>query len=146
MKIKFKTIFIVLVFLGIYYVMSWTILYIATKSEDLLVAYGLPILFGSVVGISLLAIFTHDHIIKIAKYIEKKEAKVEQAWLKRFARLGKLMSTVLIGMFGGPILGALTIKLLLPKVGYKYPLIVFINILSSLFHISVLRGTIGQFI
>lgn len=143
MKKRFKYAVSIAIFLGIYYVSSWGILFIATKSDNLLVSFGLPLVFGTCVGAFLLYIFNHDNAIKIAKFLEDKERKVEQKWLKRFAKTSKFVASIAIATFGGPILGALTVRILLPKYKYRYFVMFLGNLISTIYFILFLKGTLG---
>jgi tetrahydromethanopterin S-methyltransferase subunit G len=131
---------LVIALLFVHSAISWVILILATHTKDLFLAYIPPFLFGVASTLFFLYIFNHDDVIKVAKYLEVKEKKVEKTWLKRFAKTGKVISTLLIGIFLGPIVAALTIKLLLPKYKGKYALIVLINLFSTAYFVSVLKG------
>lgn len=137
---------IVGIILATHSILGWFVLLLATKSGTFIFSFGLPLSFGILSGMVFLYIFNHDKVIRIARLIEEKEEKIEERWLKHFAHSGKLASCFLMGMIGGPVLAALTIRLLLPKFKHKYSLVTAVVIVNTIFYVGFLKGTLGLII
>lgn len=142
MKKKYKYILLVFLVLGIHTATSWSVLLIATSSSNFLLFFILPFIYGALTGLVFFYLFSHDKVVKIAKLIEEKEQKIEKKWLKRFAHSGKLLTTLIIGVFGGPILCALTVKLFYSRSRYKYVILLTANLLSTIYFVLVLKGVV----
>ena len=136
-------VFLVGILLVMHGIGSWGILvFSSAHSQSFIEAYIPPFIYGIASTIFFLYVFSHDDVIKVAKYLEEKERKAERAWLKRFAKAGKVGATALIGMLLGTILFALSIKLLLPKYRYKYILIFIVIAISTFYYVAVLKGAV----
>ncbi len=140
---KIKDYLIVAFILAVHGLLGWFILLVAAKSSTVFFSFGLPLAYGVLSGLFFLYIFNHDKIIRIARLIEEKEEKIEERWLKHFAHSGKLISCFLMGMIGGPVLAALTIRLLLPRFKHKYLLVTIVVIVDTFFYVGFLKGTLG---
>jgi len=145
MKIKIPVYLKVAVLLSGYTVLSWVVLGFGAAANNLILAFGAPIIFGAAIGTGFLYIFSHDKSFRLARIIEEKEKKSEKKWLNIFSHFGKNLASVLVGFFGGPLLAALTIAILLPRAKYKYFLVALINIPSSIFYIGLAKGTFLYF-
>lgn len=131
--------------LAVHGLISWALLFVAGKSTHGFVTWALPMSWGIFSGVLFLYIFRHDKVIRIARVLEEKEEAAEKRWLKHFAKSGKVASSLFIGLLAGPILGALTIQILLPRYKYKYLLIVIIQIVSTIFYVSISKGAFHIF-
>ena len=140
---RIKDLLVVGVILAIHGTLGWLLLLVATKSNNPYLSWALPLLYGVFSGLIFLYIFNHDKVIKIARIIEEKEEKIEEKWLKHFARSGKFITVFLMGMVGGPVLAALTVHLLLRRFRHKYILVTIIIVLNTIFYIGFLKGTLG---
>jgi hypothetical protein len=126
--------------LAAYFIVGNIILIKAILSDNILLSYGAPFVYGVMASILFLFIFSHEDFFKFAKEIEKKEERAEKRWLKIFSQTGKVVSTIGIGTIGGPILSALTARLLLNRKPYKYLLVALISIPSTILYVSVYLG------
>lgn len=127
----------------IYSILSKAVFASSLIRSNLIESLLYPMVFGMVSSCVFLYIFSHDDFIKIAKEIEKKEERSEKSWLKRMRHTSKIVSTLIIGTLAGPILSAFTTRILLINYKYKYPLVVFINIPSTLFSVGLAKELIS---
>lgn len=132
-----------LLVLAAYFVLGNTLLIRFSLSDDPLLFFGMPFLYGAVSAIVFLYIFSHEEFFRFAKDLKKKEMKVEKKWLKRFARLGRASTTLLIGAAGGPLLGALTARLIIRTTWHRYLLVLLANIPSTVITVGVAKGAIS---
>lgn len=126
--------------LAAYTASSWFVLGVAIALDNVFVALGVALAFGMLVSILFLFIFSHKSVFKFARIIEKRERKMEKKWLKMFSRFGKPAASALIAFVGGPLPGALTVALLMPKAKYRYLFVALINIPSAVFYVGSARG------
>ena len=129
--------------IAIHSVLSWGVLLVSAKSDLVIFSIGLPFVYGIFSGIIFLFIFTHDRILKFARLLEEREEHVEKRFLKSFAHHGRILTSVAIGVFGGPILGALTVRMLLTRYPYKYGVVILSSLISTSFYVFFLQGTLG---
>lgn len=131
----------------------WLVYTFATKAlfikaiflRNAVLAYMILSLVSAVFAILFLFLFNHKDFFKFAKLIERKEMKKEKKWLKRFSRFGRSFTVLLIGIAAGPLLAALTAKLLLADKVRGYFLVSVASILSTLVWLGVARGVISVF-
>jgi hypothetical protein len=100
---------------------------------------------GGLTGIILLFFFLHDDSFQTARELERKEAKIEKKWLRRFSHSGKIFTVVAIETISGPIFGALTVRILMPKYKYKYVLVALANIPSAFFYVFVVKSILNVY-
>ncbi len=115
-------------------------LYGVSKSTPAIVAFSVNILFSAFFAIIFLYIFSHEDFFKFGREIEKKNLKKEKKWLDRLKHHGKIATATLIGMLGGPLFAALTLRLLLPRLPSKYILVGAIAVLSAALALAIGRG------
>jgi len=99
-----------------------------------------PFLFGSVVSVIFLYLFNHEDFFHFIKEIEKEEEKKEKNYLKKYARFGKIIACLVVGAIGGPIFSALTIRFLLGRIWYRYLVLVFSGVLSTIASVGIAKG------
>ena len=128
--------------LVIYYAFSRIIFLRSLVSPNPLINIGGPAVYGAIASIVFLYLFSHEDFFAFAKIIEKKEKKAERKWLHRLHHHGKSATTVAIGTFGGPILGALSARLLLNNHSsrFRYALLVLTSIPSTFFSMGIAKG------
>ena len=144
---KLKSIHLQVALVLIFYLLvSNTIFLKAAIHRNVLISFALPMIFGGLASAIFLYLFSHEDFFYFAQALQKKQMRVEQRWLRRFQRFGKSFTTLGIGTLGGPILGALTARLLLNQEKYKYHLVVFSAIPSTFFWMSLTRGAFGIFL
>ncbi len=112
------------------------------RTEEVLTSYLLNIVLSIFFGSMFLYFFSHEDFFKFAKEIENKNVKKEKQWEHKLLHHGKLVTAILIGIATGPLIGALSVRLLLPRNKYKYLLISFSSALGSAFWLGVARGVI----
>lgn len=130
---------------AVYFVLGNTILIGFLNHPDPLVSIGAPMLYGAVMSVLFLYLFSHDDFFHFARKIEERQMVKEKKLVKRFAGLGKLSASFAIAIVGGPILGALAFRLLLRRVAAKYVLLIIANVPSTLFTIAITKGVINVF-
>ena len=79
------------------------------------------------------------------KEVEEVEKRKEKKLIKKFLHHGKILAILIITTIGGPIFGALTIRLLLPKYKYSFALLATGNILSTILGVGLAKGIILGF-
>lgn len=134
---------VAVVFILIYLFFANLIVVKFSTNDNHLVAFGVPMLYGGLTSVLFLYLFSHEDFFNFAKEIEKGQMKKEKKWLSRFSHFSKITTTFLMAMVGGPILGALTARLLLSRTGYGYALLLLANLPSTLLTVSVARGTLS---
>lgn len=135
-----------LIFFVLYTIISKAIFIKSVTLTNIHAAFFIPYFYGVLCGIVFLYLFNHEDFFHFMKDIEKKEKKEEESLLKRFLHYGKVASVLIIATVGGPVLSALTIRLLLNKFWYKYLLIALGNITSTILAVSLARGALSLFI
>jgi len=128
--------------LVLYYTLSRVVFLSSLASQNVLVTFGGPMVYGAIAGATFLYIFSHEDFFAFAKIIEKKEKQAEKRWLKRLHHHGKSATALAVGTFGGPILGALTAQLLLRAHSnrFRYALVLFSSIPSTFFSMGIAKG------
>jgi len=101
--------------------------------------------YGSLAGLVFLYLFSHEDFFPLAREIEKEEEKKEEKWLKRLKHHGKIFVCLMIGALGGPVLGALSVRLLLHRhhFWYKYGIVVFSDLISTVISLGLVKGFVG---
>jgi cytochrome c biogenesis protein CcdA len=131
--------------LVLYLIVSKTVFFGALTHQNIFISFLAPLIFGSLAGLVFLYLFGHENFFPFAREIEREEKKDEKKWQKIFSHHGKSFISIAIGIIGGPILGALAIRLLIHKRNFwrKYLLILISEIISTFFYIGVLKGLSG---
>lgn len=98
------------------------------------------LVFGTLSTFAFLYLFSHkDFFHFIAKFEKEEEAK-EQKYLGKFSHYGKILACMLVGVVGGPIFLALTIRFLFSKYQNRY-LIAFLSVLiPTLIQVAIAKG------
>ena len=127
------------IFLIVYALASHFILLESAAFHNFFLAFLIPSLTGIIGSVVLLYLFSHEDFFKFARFIEVKEREYEKKWLKRLVHSGKIFASFAMGIIGGPIFGALTVRLLLKNYKYRYPLVAAINIPSALIYVGLMK-------
>lgn len=131
-----------IIFLIIYNILSKTIFIKSVLSHELLINFFGPYLFGTISACIFLYLLSHEDFFHFIKEVEREEKSKEKKLLKKFVHHGKILTVLLITLLSGPIFGALTIRLILPKYKYGYYLLIFGNIFSTILAVSVAKGLV----
>lgn len=131
----------------VYLVFSKINLISSAASRYLWVSFLGPFIFGSLAGLVFLYLFSHEDFFPIAREIEKKEKKAEQRWQERLSHHGKVFICFFVGAVTSPVLCALAVRLLIHKhkFWYKYAIIFFAEIVSTVLNVGLLKGLIKIF-
>lgn len=129
-----------LVFLAIYIIFAKILYFYFVANFSLVASYIVIGLFSCLFGVVYLYLFSHEDFFRFAKLIELKERKQEEWWLHFFTHTGKFVTATIIGVLLGPILAALSVRILYPRFAYKYWLVIFICALSDIFWVSFGKG------
>lgn len=100
-------------------------------------AYILNIFFSMVFGFLFLYFFSHEDFFKFACEIERKNTKKEKKWEHKLIHFGKIITSIIIGVLSGPLIGALAVRFIKPK--YKYLVIGLSSALSSVLWLGLVR-------
>jgi len=128
------------IFLLFYFIVSHIVFVRSLLQGNLFIMFLVPTIMGSIAGMIFLFLFNHEDFFKFAKIIEKRQEKREKKWLLKFRHSGKIVTSFALGIIGGPVLTALTVRILLKRYKYRYPLVAIINIPSALFSIAIAKG------
>lgn len=131
--------------LGGYFVLSKINLVHALSNRNMIFSLLQIYLFGIFFASLFLFIFSHDKFFPVAREMEKEEKKKEKKYLEKYRHHGKILTTFIIGMIGGPVFSSLTARLLLKNYTFKYLLIIIANIPSTIFTFCIARGFIHIF-
>ena len=144
-KVKTLRFFKAVALLVVYFLVSNTI-FIRSVSQEVFLAYGFPMIFGMLTSLMFLYLFEHEDFFKFAKELEKLEEAREKKFVARFSRHSRLFTTVAIGVVCGPVFSALSAHLLVPKYRYKYLLVMFISVPSTILWVGGARGLFNFFL
>lgn len=126
--------------LAVYLILSKLIFVRAMVDKNVINSFLWPFIFGSFATIIFLYLFSHEDFFHFISDLEKKEEPKEKTLLKRYYHHGKVMTTILVGTFGGPIFAALTARLLIPRFRYKYLVVIISVALSTISGMGVAKG------
>ena len=126
--------------LAIYFVCGNLILWSSVFREGFFPTYVPTMLYGAISSAAFLFIFSHEDFFKFAKVIEKIEEKMEKRWLGFLSHAGRVFTSFIVGTLTGAVLGALTIRFLLPKASYRYLLAFLVGALSGIFVTTSISG------
>jgi len=144
-KLKIKIVHLEALVLVVFYLFfSKVFLVHSAFSKNNLLTFLIPFVYGSLAGLVFLYLFSHEDFFPVAREIEKEEEKKEEKWLKKLRHRGKLFTSLVIGAFGGPIPGALFVRLLLHKHNfwYKYSIVVFSDLISTVISLGLAKGLV----
>lgn len=140
-KFKFKSIHIQAVLVLILYnIISKANLAHAFIRSDFLISFLQVYGFGVLATFAFLYLFSHEDFFTFARELERNEERGERKYLHKFKHLGKLLATIAIGIIGGPIFLALTLRLFFHKHKIQYALIFLIIFISTLFGFGAIKG------
>lgn len=115
-----------------YFVLSKVNLAHALSSKNTIFAFWQIYLFGIFFACLFLFLFSHEKFFPVAREIEKEEEKKEKKYISKYLHHGKVLATFLIGVIGGPVFSSLTARLLINNLWYKYLIVIFANIPSTI--------------
>lgn len=131
-----------IIFLIIYFLISKLIFLQALISQNILVTFISPMVFGALSGVIFLYLFSHEDFFRFAKIIETKRKKSEKKLEHVFIKFGKIIATFFIGTIGGPIFAGLSARVLIPEFYFKYLVVVLSAVPSTIFTMGVTKGAI----
>lgn len=134
-----------IIFLIGYFLISKAVTLHAFTYVNLIISFMQIYLFGTLFGVFLLYLLSHDKFFPLAKAIEKEENTTEKSLLKKYLHHGKILAVIIIGSFAGPVFSALTARILLNKFFYKYLLIILSNIPATFITLGLGKGFINIF-
>lgn len=133
---NFKTIFVVI----FYTLISYLVMFSCVAQPNLILSFLISIIFNLVSTTVFLYLFTNKKTSNFAKKIEQSKKKNQQKYLEKFLRFGKFLTCIILSFIGGPILLALTIKLIFNKSSHKYLIAVIACTISTFIFISFSKG------
>jgi hypothetical protein len=128
-----------------YFIVSKINLAHALQNKNTTFTFLQTYLFGIFFACIFLFIFSHDKFLPVAKEIEKEEEVKEKRYLKKYIHHGKVLATFLIGVIGGPVFSSLTARLLINNHWYKYLVIIFANIPSTILTTGIGKSLVTIF-
>lgn len=127
----------------IYLVVSKIVFVNFVINKNILVAFFGPYIFGVLTSFMFLYLFSHEDFFHFMKEVEKKEKKKENEYLKKYKHLGKIAAVMVIGTIGGTILAALTVRLLLAHLKYRYLVLLIAMFFSTIFTVGIAKGLLN---
>ena len=107
---------------------------------DSATGYILVSAYAVLFSVVFLYLFSHEDLFRFARIIEKRERHNDKKWLVNLVSAGKFTGTTIAGVMGGPVLGALAVKIFYGQKTYKYWLVAMIGFVNGLFWLSLVRG------
>lgn len=135
-----------ILFIVVYSIVAKYLYFRALYHTNLVTTYIIPYVFGVSATLVFLFLFSHADFFHFVKEIEKTEDKKERAFLKKFLHYGKILATVFIGVVGGPVFLALTIRILLKRFTHKYLLIFFTILVAVAVSVGLVKQVISLFV
>lgn len=135
-KPNIKNISIIVIYIGLSYLVT---LY-CIAHPNIILSFLISLIFGLVSTAVFLYLFIHQDSSDFVKKLEQSEKKNQKKYLKKFLRFGKFLACIIMSLIGGPILLALTVKLLFAKSSHKYRIAFIVCTLSTVIFISLSKG------
>lgn len=129
-----------------FFILTSVIVVFAGITESIVLAFSIPIILGVFFSLMFYYVFSHEDAFPFARELESTQRRAEKKWLKMLPKLGKTATSVLLGILGGPILNAFSVRFLLPNYGGKYLLLILTGALSGIFVVSLVRGIFGSIV
>lgn len=118
-------------------------LIVLPKAFNLYFAFITNTIFDILFGVIFLYLFSHEDFFKFARQIERENQEKEGKLIKKFKHFGKIFSSLAATVIGGPMIGALAVRFLLPKYQYRYLLIGLFSALSATIWLGIGKGLIS---
>lgn len=134
-----------ILFLIVYNILSKTLFVKFVLSNNYFINFLGPYIFGVLAGSVFLYLLKHEDFFHFMKEVEEVEKHKEKKLIKKFLHHGKILAILIITTIGGPIFGALTIRLLLPRYKYSIALLSVGNIFSTILGVSLAKGIVLGF-
>lgn len=129
-----------LLFTLAYYGISKFVFIESVANKNLLISFIGPFSFGVVSCLVFLYLFSHEDFFHFIKSLEKKENGKEKKFLKKYYHHSRIFASILIGVIGGTLFLALTVRFLINRFSYKYIVIVVASFLSTLVSVGIAKG------
>jgi len=129
-----------------YYVISNIIFIKAILSPNPIVYFMVPFIFTSAAAITFLYMFSHEKFFAFAREIEKRQLKMEKKLTKRFSHNSKVVTVLAAAVVGGPVLAALTARMLMNDVANKYAVMLLTNIPATIWAVASAKGVTTLFL
>jgi hypothetical protein len=102
-----------------------------------------PFIFGFSSAQIFFYLFSHEDFFSFMGLLEKEERRQENDYLAKFSKYGKFIATVIIGMVGGPMFLALSVRFLFHKRSNGFLIIFLVTLIDTIFTVSVAKGLIS---
>ncbi len=134
-----------LLFLVVYTIIANYVFFRSVASDSLVINFLTPFFFGIISGCVFLYLLRHEDFFHFMKEVEDIERKTEKKYINKFINKGRLLASVLVIVIGGPILGAIAIRLLLPRYANWFLVLFAGNVISTIFSVSFAKGLFTAF-
>lgn len=111
--------------------------------SNLLLTFFVPLVFGIISSSLFLFLFAHQDFFPFITNLEKAEKKSEEKYLSKFLQYGKFITALLVGIVGGPIFLALTIRILFKESENRYLVANIVATISTFLWIASAKGLLG---
>ena len=129
-----------LLVLVVYFSVSKIVFVHSLLNKNLFNSFLFPFVFGVIASFVFFFLFNHDDFFHFIKEIENAEKKKEKKYVRSFKHWGKVATAVIAGTVGGPILSALSVRLLLRRNKFRFVFLILNSVLSTVWTTSVLKG------
>ena len=123
-----------------FFVLSNIIILHSLTTPYIWLAYGIPMAIGSVSSVSFFYLFTHEETFPFARFIERRQKKLEKRWLRYLPKTGKIATVLMLGIVGGPLLAAFSAQVLIPSYKYRYETLMLVGFVSGFLVIAAAKG------
>ncbi|KKR73214.1 MAG: hypothetical protein UU16_C0027G0004 [Candidatus Woesebacteria bacterium GW2011_GWA2_40_7] len=117
-------------FVVVYFLISNLFVVKFITNPNIYISFFSSLIFGSVSVFAFLYLFSHQNFLPFFKNLQGSQDKKEKKYLKSYIKYGKFLACIIVGILGGPIFLALTIRFLFPRSKNKY-LIGFVSTFVS---------------
>lgn len=129
-----------ILFLLFYTILSKFIFVKSIISDSYAVNFFGPYIYGVIAGSVFLYLFSHEDFFHFIKDLKKQQKKKEDKYIKKYIHYGKVLCSLVVATLGGPVFSALTVRLLLNRVWFKYVLVAIGNIPSTIIAVAMGKG------
>ncbi len=135
-KLNFRNISIIIT----YIVLSYLIMLFCIAHPDTILSFLIALTFNLISTAIFLYLFINQNSSSFVKKLEQTQKKNQKKYLQKFLRFGKFIASIILSFIGGPLLLALTVKLLFDNSHHKYSIAIIACIISTTIFISFSKG------
>jgi len=123
-----------------YLLVSKIVFFKFVTSQSIALSFLGPLVFGVITSFIFLYLFSHEDFFYFIREVERKEQKKEGEYLRKYKHFGKIAAVLIIGVIGGTIFAALTVRLLFVHYKYRYLILLVTMLISTIFTVGLAKG------